>query len=203
MTVERLQVLWKLPAMALMHVSTGFLLARLLTRSLGIRGVGKKAVTLCLMFGNAGALSIAVINTLCLDEPLKSGVGPLCAVRGVEYISFYLIAQNILMFTWAEEIVKDHSDEDEEDDDGVAALPYLQGGWAVAAQGEKSELLGQGGDVEEPVVEGGGDQAAAESRGARPASQPLSIVEVRGVIVGMKWHRRLSIYVQGSCLFLT
>ena len=70
-----------------------------------------------MMFGNVGALSIAVINTLCASEPLRSGVGPMCAVRGVEYISFYLITQNILMFTWAEEIVKNHDDEDMEDEE--------------------------------------------------------------------------------------
>ncbi len=174
-TLERLQVLWKLPAMALIHVTTGFFLARFLTRTLGIRGIGRKAVTLCLMFGNVGALSIAVVNTLCQDEPLKSEVGPLCNTRGVEYISFYLIAQNILMFTWAEEIVKDHSGEEEEDldlegegegeeaVDRVAALP------SPLQAGESSETLGDG-DVEE--------QDGAAAGRARPASQPQAIGEV-------------------------
>ena len=187
-SVERLRVLWKLPAMALLHVSSGYLLAHVLTRAFGIRGIGRKAVTLCLMFGNVGALSIAVINTLCADEPLKSMVGANCNTRGVEYISFYLIAQNILMFTWAEEIVKDHSDEEEEDDDDEeddggggafpAALPVLQGGAeagasAAAADGEGAgeEVLGDG-DVEE---QGNGSAAPVVVRRGGGASQPLAI----------------------------
>ncbi|KAM3571679.1 hypothetical protein VYU27_006288 [Nannochloropsis oceanica] len=117
-TLARLLVLWKLPAMALLHVSSGYLLAKCLTSFFRIRGIGNKAVTLSLMFGNVGSLAIAVVDTLCADEPLASEVGPTCALRGVEYISFYLITQTILMFTWAEEIVKDGTgDEDEDEDD--------------------------------------------------------------------------------------
>ena len=114
-TVARLLVLWKLPAMALLHISSGYLLARLLNKVFRIRGIGQKAVTLCLMFGNVGSLSIAIIDTLCTEEPLASEVGPSCALKGVEYISFYLITSNILMFSWAEEIVKDHSDDHDVD----------------------------------------------------------------------------------------
>lgn len=36
------------------------------------------------MFGNVGSLSIAVIGTLCADEPLVSMVGPTCNVKGRE-----------------------------------------------------------------------------------------------------------------------
>lgn len=42
----------------------------------------------------------------------------------MEYISFYLIAQNILVFTWAEKIVKDnysHAEEALEDEPVVGA----------------------------------------------------------------------------------
>lgn len=116
-TVARLMVLWKLPVLALVHVCSGFILATCLTTFFRIRGIGKKAVTLCLMFGNVGSLSIAMIDTLCADEPLASGVGPDCDLRGVEYISFYLITQTILMFTWAEEIVKDQKGDEEEEEE--------------------------------------------------------------------------------------
>jgi hypothetical protein len=53
----------------------------------------------------------------------------------VEYISFYLIAQNVMMFTWAEEIVKDHSDEEGEEDE----LDFLQ---TAASQEIVPELKG-------------------------------------------------------------
>jgi len=152
-TVARLLVLWKLPAMALLHVSSGYLLAKCLTSFFRIRGIGNKAVTLSLMFGNVGSLAIAVIDTLCADEPLASDVGPACALRGVEYISFYLITQTILMFTWAEEIVKDGrgDDEGEEDEDEEDALfdceevgeeEFMRGTFAEGEEEEEVESPG-------------------------------------------------------------
>eukprot|EP00952_Eustigmatos_sp_NYUAD-ZCMA_P010354 42477-Eustigmatos_ZCMA.PRE.1 len=48
-----------------------------------LKGIEEKAVKLCLMFGNCGALAIALIGTLCGDDPLSSEVGPICNIRGV------------------------------------------------------------------------------------------------------------------------
>lgn len=81
-SVARLLVLWKLPAVAVVHVSCGYLLAKVMNRFLGLKGIEAGAVTLALMFGNVGSLTIAIIGTLCGDDPLASKVGPKCAVKG-------------------------------------------------------------------------------------------------------------------------
>lgn len=49
---------------------------------------------------------------------------------GVEYISFYLIAQNIMLFTWAEHIVKQQYEGDEAKEELEAGEPQTQVSWA-------------------------------------------------------------------------
>lgn len=63
------------------------------------------------MFGNVGALAIAVFSTLCASEPLLSAVGPACEARAVSYIAWYLIAQNVIMFSWGEALLFAEADD--------------------------------------------------------------------------------------------
>jgi predicted permease len=61
-TLEKLFTLWKLPCVAVLHVTTAFLLAKLLSSICRLKGVEEKAVKLCLMFGNCGALSVSTFE---------------------------------------------------------------------------------------------------------------------------------------------
>ena len=112
---EKLGELWRLPFFAVLHITSGYIIGKILNGILRLKGLEAKATILCSMFGNVGALTIAVVDTLCKDEPLLSAIGPTCATEGVSFVAFYLITQNILMFTWGESILDLKGNDDDSD----------------------------------------------------------------------------------------
>lgn len=97
------------------------------------------------MFGNVGALAIAVVSTLCTSEPLRSQVGPACETRAVSYIAWYLIAQNVIMFSWGEALL--FAEPTEEPAAIVAAAPSR-----ASSLGSDVKGVGSAGALAEPSV---------------------------------------------------
>ncbi|KAJ1639650.1 hypothetical protein T492DRAFT_856246 [Pavlovales sp. CCMP2436] len=95
--LKRVHVVYWLPVFCVLHTVTAFLISKMLCFALGISPFEMRVVLGSLMFGNVGALAIAVVSTLCTSEPLLSEVGPTCEARAVSYIAWYLIAQNVIM----------------------------------------------------------------------------------------------------------
>ncbi|KAG8466265.1 hypothetical protein KFE25_002021 [Diacronema lutheri] len=104
-SLERVHVVYWLPVFCVLHAVIAFFISRLLGCLLGISPFELRVVMGSLMFGNVGALAIAVVSTLCTSEPLLSEVGPTCEARAVSYIAWYLIAQNVIMFSWGEALL--------------------------------------------------------------------------------------------------
>eukprot|EP00929_Paragymnodinium_shiwhaense_P074607 TRINITY_DN38194_c0_g1_i1.p1 TRINITY_DN38194_c0_g1~~TRINITY_DN38194_c0_g1_i1.p1 ORF type:complete len:483 (-),score=99.06 TRINITY_DN38194_c0_g1_i1:425-1873(-) len=99
-SLEALQELWVLPLMCALHIFSAYAITSLLNRTLGITGSDAKAALAMTMFGNCGSLAIAVLQALCLSEPLMSRMGGAekCTSKGVSYCAIYVIAWNI--FIW-------------------------------------------------------------------------------------------------------
>jgi len=106
-SLERVRILWILPASCAAHVLAGFLMAQAAARTCRLDKMERKVATACTMFGNVGALAIAVVDSLCHSEALVAATGDQqeCSSVGISYIAFYLITQNILMFTWGESMM--------------------------------------------------------------------------------------------------
>lgn len=99
-TLDRLKELWVLPLFCTLHIFTGAAFSWTLSTLCGLETIERRATTATVTFGNAGALAIAVIVSLCECEPMK-GIDN-CRVQGVAYIAFYLITQNIWLFTFGQ-----------------------------------------------------------------------------------------------------
>jgi predicted permease len=104
-SLERVHVVYWLPVFCMLHVVAAYCISRLLCWALRISPFEMRVVLGALMFGNVGALAIAVVSTLCASEPLRSQIGPACESRAVSYIAWYLISQNVVMFSWGEALL--------------------------------------------------------------------------------------------------
>lgn len=113
-TLHDIASYWVLPVFCIIHVFLAYLLSVLISRFLGLKKSESAAVKLCVMFGNVGTLSIAIIQSLCMDEPLSSEIGPSCGTHGISYIAVYLLMNTFLLFTCSEDIVKELTDESHE-----------------------------------------------------------------------------------------
>ena len=107
-TIKRLALLWILPLCALLHVASGYVIGMVLSRALCVKNAQERRVCVAsTMFGNVGALAIAVMDSLCHSESLAAVAGSQreCSSIAISYIAFYLITQNVLMFTWGETLM--------------------------------------------------------------------------------------------------
>ena len=145
-TIKRLALLWILPLCALLHVASGYVIGMVLSRALCVKNAQERRVCVAsTMFGNVGALAIAVMDSLCHSESLAAVAGSQreCSSIAISYIAFYLITQNVLMFTWGETLMVG----DEGDAEG-------------AGEGDKEGGEGsRGGGDEAVVAEGAGSEA--------------------------------------------
>ncbi|UPR04760.1 auxin efflux carrier [Chloropicon primus] len=115
-TVERLHLLWILPFSCFLHVTSGFVVGEVFGRLLCVQSNQERRVGIAsTMFGNVGALAIAVLDSLCHSESLASLAGSQqeCSSIAISYIAFYLITQNLLMFTWGESLMVSLDDDPE------------------------------------------------------------------------------------------
>ena len=123
-SIARLQLLWVLPLACLVHVVSGYFIGVVTGAALCVNKMERRVINASTMFGNVGALAIAVgenllcvnkllhqscsdfvfflVDSLCHSKTLSDAVGSQgkCSSLGISYIAFYLITQNILMFTW-------------------------------------------------------------------------------------------------------
>jgi len=107
-TFDHLRKLWILPFFCTLHISGAWLVASLMCKLLKLSDVEARPALATVMFGNVGALAIAVVKALCQEKPFSGPRfgGPVhCAATATSYIAFYLITQNIWMFTWGERIL--------------------------------------------------------------------------------------------------
>eukprot|EP00418_Pyrodinium_bahamense_P086012 CAMPEP_0179072798 /NCGR_PEP_ID=MMETSP0796-20121207/32241_1 /TAXON_ID=73915 /ORGANISM="Pyrodinium bahamense, Strain pbaha01" /LENGTH=589 /DNA_ID=CAMNT_0020769971 /DNA_START=6 /DNA_END=1775 /DNA_ORIENTATION=+ len=106
-TAERLRTLWLLPAFCSIHVTLAYAFAKAASCLLRLDDVEERASVATIMFGNVGALAIAVLHGLCGEEPFRGRFGGAehCRSKAVSFIAFYLITQNIWMFSWGERIL--------------------------------------------------------------------------------------------------
>lgn len=104
-SLDKLRLLYWLPVFCVLHALLAYTISHVLGVVLRISPFEMRVVLGSLMFGNVGALAIAVVTTLCSSEPLVSEVGPICQSRAVSYVAFYLITQNLLMFSWGEALL--------------------------------------------------------------------------------------------------
>ena len=120
-SLERLHLLWVLPMACFLHVLTGYLVGQGLGKIMCVNKQERRVGTASTMFGNVGALAIAVVDSLCHSETLAalSGGQAQCTSIGISYIAFYLITQNILMFTWGEALMVHSQDEEEEEENSL------------------------------------------------------------------------------------
>ena len=101
-SIERMKLLWVLMFACVAHVLSAYVIAEISGRLLWIGKMERKVATASMMFGNVGALAIAVVDSLCHSKTLVDLTGSQqeCSSIGISYIAFYLITQNILMFSW-------------------------------------------------------------------------------------------------------
>lgn len=150
-SIERLHLLWILPFCCLLHVVSGYLVGEALGFGLCVNKLESRVGVAATMFGNVGSLAIAVVDSLCHSESLVEVTGSQqeCSSIGISYIAFYLITQNILMFTWGENLMV-HVDEDEEDAPGVKIEVADDD---VEDEGEGGALSDRGSVVETEITE--------------------------------------------------
>lgn len=107
---QRLSDLVLLPVVCFVQVTCAYGMTCLLNRIFRIPEVEARPVLATVTFGNVGALSIAVLQALCHQHPFKHVLqGPHseghCEGKSTSFVAFYLVTQNILMFTWGERIL--------------------------------------------------------------------------------------------------
>ena len=119
-SIERLKLLWVLVLACVLHVVSGYVLGEVLGRLACVSRGDRKVGTASMMFGNVGALAIAVVDSLCHSKSLVDLTGSQqeCSSIGISYIAFYLITQNILMFSWGESLMLAADMESEEVEGG-------------------------------------------------------------------------------------
>lgn len=157
-SIGSLEILWVLPLSCFLHVVSGYALGYLGAWALGMSAMERQVSTACMMFGNVGALAIAVVDSLCHSRTLIEAVGSqqTCSSLGTSYIAFYLIAQNVLMFTWGESLMGNVSDE-EEPEAKQPASALVDGAKAddVERAGAPGPAAQQGADEEVDIADDG------------------------------------------------
>lgn len=130
-TIDHLRKLWILPFFCSVHISGAWLVASVMCKCLKLSDVETRPALATVMFGNVGALAIAVMKALCQEKPFsgKQFGGPThCAATATSYIAFYLITQNIWMFTWGERILIQKAQKAKEEIQTPADARHLLGG---------------------------------------------------------------------------
>jgi len=98
-SAEELGTVWGMDAICMIHVFGAMLISFVLSKLCGLNSVERVGFQASMMFGNTGSLTIAVLGTLCYIEPLQQEAGPMCMHDGTAYVAFYLLGQNLIMFT--------------------------------------------------------------------------------------------------------
>lgn len=94
-----------LPVFCVIHTLVAYGVSKAMIWVLRVPEAERRCVVGANMFGNVGALCLAVMSTLCTSEPLQSEVGAVCESRGMSFSAFYLITQNLIMFSWGESLL--------------------------------------------------------------------------------------------------
>jgi predicted permease len=106
-TLEHAWALCILPTFCFLHVSFAYYCTRFLNFLFGVPEAEARPVLATVMFGNVGALAIALMQALCTEHPFDEMFGgrDTCSSKSTSFIAFYLVTQNIIMFTWGESIL--------------------------------------------------------------------------------------------------
>mmetsp|Transcript_42030 Transcript_42030/g.91793 ORF Transcript_42030/g.91793 Transcript_42030/m.91793 type:complete len:550 (-) Transcript_42030:66-1715(-) len=124
-SVEHLKTLWILPVFCVLHVMSAYVVMQCVNKLVRLNVTESKATSACIMFGNCGSLAIAVMQSLCMSEPLKSKMGgqDACTAVGVSDCAFYVIAWNILIWGVGDMLLFPEEKEDEEEKEDQLPAP--------------------------------------------------------------------------------
>eukprot|EP00929_Paragymnodinium_shiwhaense_P100135 TRINITY_DN6219_c1_g1_i1.p1 TRINITY_DN6219_c1_g1~~TRINITY_DN6219_c1_g1_i1.p1 ORF type:complete len:543 (-),score=99.75 TRINITY_DN6219_c1_g1_i1:267-1895(-) len=179
-TIERLVVLWILPVFCAIQIFLAYIFAAAASCCLGLSDLEKRPAIATVMFGNVGALAIAVVNNLCDDEPFRTAFGGTahCKQKSVSYIAFYLITQNIMMFSWGHRIlVQKKVEEDVSKSGALSAAPVSP------TSGRQTPLLMEEENSKDKIVinvPSIGDMPSLVAKAEEGMNKDESFVEVPG-----------------------